>query len=170
MSLILLFGCSNSQTNSSDVTKKNNNEYQLNGVQIGENLAALKEKFKNDIIIQNYSDISDLEECQNRKNILINKSLTSIDIDDNGVVTSINTRNLKTVDANNVSVGNLESSIKHLTYQIKPKKEFSGDESLEIYSYKIPMKEKKGFFIYSIDNYKIDSITIESVKHISCYE
>ncbi|MPW44248.1 hypothetical protein [Acinetobacter guerrae] len=170
MFLFILHGCSDGKKNSSDEAKNINNEYELSGVKIGGNLEFLKENFKNDIIIQNYSDISDLKACENRKNILINNTLTSIDVDDQGIVTFINTRNSKAVDANNVSVGNLESSIKNLTYEIKSQKEFSGDDTQGIYSYKIPMKEKKGFFIYNIDNKRIDSITIESIEHISCYE
>jgi hypothetical protein len=38
------------------------------------------------------------------------------------VVTSIHTRDLKAVDANNISVGKLESSIKNLNSNIKSEK------------------------------------------------
>ena len=107
----------------------------------------LRERFKGDIIIQNYSDITDLKECQKRKNILVNNTLTSVDIDDYGVVTSIHTRDLKAVDANNISVGKLESSIKNLNSNIKSEKIFSGDDSVDVFVYKIPMKGNKGYFI-----------------------
>ena len=110
-----------------------------------------------------------MKECQNRKNILLNNGLTSVDVDNNGDITSINTRDLKTVDANDVSVGKLESSINSLPDLDNRQKVFTGDDSIEFHTYKIPMTVKKGYFLYSIDNNsKIDSITIANIKHISC--
>lgn len=168
-SIILLCGCSNSQTNSFDLNKSKNKENELNDIKIGDNLEVLKRRFKQDIIIQNYSDITDSKECQNRRNILVNNTLTSVDIDDDGVVTSIHTRDLKIVDANNISVGKIESSITKLNSNIKPENFFSGYDSLDLLVYKIPMKENKGYFIYNIGNdSKIESISIESLDHISC--
>ena len=171
VSILLLCGCSNSQTNSSDLNREKIQENELNGIKIGENLELLRKKFKSDIVIQNYSDISGLKECQNRKNVLVNNTLTSVDINDNGIVTSINTRDLPVIDANNMSVGKLEGSIKKLNSHIKPEKIFSGDDSLDSFVYRIPMKEGKGYFIYNIGNdSKIESISIESLEHVSCYE
>src|SRR5690606_13733711 len=120
----------------------------------GDNLDALKSRFKGDIIIQKYSDITDLKECQNRKNILVNNTLTSVDVDNNEIVTSIHTRDVKAVDANNISIGKGEINVAKLNNNIKPKKVFSGDESLDLFLYKIPMKESKGYFIYNINNNK----------------
>lgn len=176
-SLLLLCGCSNSQSNSIDTNNKNqgvgvyNKEDKLNNITIGDNLDYLKGKFEKDIIIQNFSDITDLKECQNNKNILVNNTLTSIDINGNGIVTSIHTRDSAVVDANDISVGKLEDSIKKLDNYIKPEKKISGDDSLSSLVYKIPMKNDKGYFIYSIgSNGKIESISIESLDHISCGE
>jgi len=159
-SILLLCGCSNSHNNLLDLNGNKNKESELNDIKIGDTLEVLRERFKGDIIIQNYSDITDLKECQKRKNILVNNTLTSVDIDDYGVVTSIHTRDLKAVDANNISVGKLE---------IKSEKIFSGDDSVDVFVYKIPMKGNKGYFIYNIGNEsKIESISIESLDHISC--
>lgn len=168
-SILLLCGCSNSHNNLLDLNGNKNKESELNDIKIGDTLEVLRERFKGDIIIQNYSDITDLKECQKRKNILVNNTLTSFDIDDYGVVTSIHTRDLKAVDANNISVGKLESSIKNLNSNIKSEKIFSGDDSVDVFVYKIPMKGNKGYFIYNIGNEsKIESISIESLDHISC--
>lgn len=167
-SIVLFCGCSNSQTNSSDLNQIQSKENELNSIRIGENLETLKGRFRGDIIIQKYSDITDLKECQNRKNILVNNTLTSVDVDKDGIVTSINTRDVKAVDANNINVGNTESNIIKLNTNIKPEKVFSGDDSLELFVYKIPMKENKGYFVYNIDNNKIESISIESLEHIPC--
>ena len=176
-SVLLLCSCSNSQSNSLDLNNKNqdslinNQENKLNNIRIGDNVEFLKKKFKKDIIFQNYSDITDMKECQNSKNILVNNTLTSIDINGNGIVTSIHTRDSMAVDANNISVGKLEGSINKLNSYIKPEKKISGDDSIYLLVYKIPMKDNKGFFIYSIgDDGKIESISIESVDHISCGE
>lgn len=167
-SILLCCGCSNSQSNSSDLHSIKSKENELNGIKIGDNLDALKSRFKGDIIIQKYSDITDLKECQNRKNILVNNTLTSVDVDNNEIVTSIHTRDVKAVDANNISIGKGEINVAKLNNNIKPKKVFSGDESLDLFLYKIPMKESKGYFVYNINNNKIESISIESFDHISC--
>ncbi|MEN3980228.1 hypothetical protein JZ784_15295 [Acinetobacter sp. CWB-B33] len=167
--ILFLCGCFNGYNNLSDLNGNKNKENELNYIKIGDNLEILMERFKGDIIIQNYSDITDLKECQNRKNILVNNTLTSADIDDYGVVTSIHTRDLKVVDANNISVGKLGNSIKKLNRNIKPERFSSGDDSIDLFVYKIPMKENEGYFIYNIGNgSKIESISIESLDHISC--
>lgn len=168
LSIVLCCGCSNSQTNSSDFNNIQSKEIELNGIRIGDNLEKLKDRFKGDIIIQKYSDITELKECQNRKNILVNNTLTSVDVNNDGIVTSIHTRDEKIVDSNNISVGKTEINVTKLNTNVKPQKVFSGDDSLDLFLYKIPMKKSKGYFIYNIDNNKIESISIESFDHISC--
>lgn len=170
MLLFFIAGCSTSkQANNLDIQSQN--EYALDGVELDENIESVKKRLKNELTIQNYRDISDLKECENAKNIIINNFLTNIDTDNNGVITSINTVNPKVIDANGVSVGQDEKVIKNLVPTAKSDKIFSGDDSLDFYEYKIQMKNKKGYYEYIVNNdKKIDSITISSNRYIACFE
>lgn len=165
--LPFIIGCDNN----SGIDNEIENYSKLQDVSLGENLDEVYKRFKKDnFIIQNYKDISDSKECENSKNIIFSNNMTNFDVNNNGILTEISTTNPNVVDANGIRVGNAEKIIQNLNKNIEPEKIFSGDDSVEFFKYKIQMKDKMGYFIYIVNNKKIDSITISSVNHIPCYK
>ncbi|WP_252377834.1 hypothetical protein [Acinetobacter pittii] len=83
---------------------------QLDGIHLGDKFDDVFKKNKNNIIVQNYKDISNVKDCEKSKNLIINDNQTNVDVDKRGVVTAINTTNHNTIDVNGISVGENEKN------------------------------------------------------------
>lgn len=97
---------------------------QLDGIHLGDKFDDVfkKNKNKNNIIVQNYKDISNVKDCEKSKNLIINDNQTNVDVDKRGVVTAINTTNPNTIDVNGISVGENEKKLFKLKNITKTKK------------------------------------------------
>lgn len=166
----LLSSCSiGSEANKSNY--KSHNELELYSIQLGGNSESLKERFKEDMVVEYYKDISDLKECKYAENIFLDNYLIAVETDNNKIITSVGTTDQKLADYHGISVGQDEKVIKKLIPNAQSKKIYSGDDSIDFYEYKIQMENKQGYYSYVIDNFgKINSITIKSNDYIACIE
>lgn len=129
----------------------------------------LKE-YKNDIVVQNYKDISSVIGCENAKNIIIDNNETNLVVSSEGFITAINITNPKVVDANAISIG--EDSRKLLELKsINKVKKIDNQKDGSYYEYKLVSQDSKFYYIYAAGrDEKIDSIGLFSKDHINCYE
>ncbi|MER8076056.1 hypothetical protein [Acinetobacter pittii] len=143
---------------------------QLDGIYLGDKFDDVFKKNKNNIIVQNYKDISNVKDCEKSKNLIINDNQTNVDVDKRGVVTAINTTNPNTIDVNGISVGENEKKLFKLKNVTKTKK-MDAEEGGSYYEYKILSQHSDSYYIYTANHQgKIDSIGLFSKDYISCYE
>lgn len=117
--LILFFaGCAEKEVHA--LSNSNLPSNQLDGVHLGDKFDDIFNK--NNIIVQNYKDISNVKDCEKSKNLIINDNQTNIDVDERGMVTAINTTNPNAIDANGISVGENEKQLFKLKNITKTKK------------------------------------------------
>ncbi|WP_396231794.1 hypothetical protein [Acinetobacter baumannii] len=117
--LILFFaGCAEKEVHA--LSNSNLPSNQLDGVHLGDKFDDIFNK--NNIIVQNYKDISNVKDCEKSKNLIIKDNQTNIDVDERGMVTAINTTNPNAIDANGISVGENEKQLFKLKNITKTKK------------------------------------------------
>ncbi|GAA5630669.1 hypothetical protein Acal02_01277 [Acinetobacter calcoaceticus] len=168
LSLILLVGCAKTEVHA--LGKDNLNFNKLNGITLGSSLEDILKKYKDDIVVQNYKDISSIIGCENAKNIIIDNNETSLDINNKGFVTAINTTNPKVVDGNGISVGENVRKLSKLEAIDKTKK-IDNQEGEAYYEYKLAPQDSKFYYIYTVgQDEKVESIGLFSNDHIDCYE
>ncbi|EPF6186444.1 hypothetical protein NYY74_09530 [Acinetobacter baumannii] len=165
--LILFFaGCAEKEVHA--LSNSNLPSNQLDGVHLGDKFDDIFNK--NNIIVQNYKDISNVKDCEKSKNLIIKDNQTNIDVDERGMVTAINTTNPNAIDANGISVGENEKQLFKLKNIIKTKK-MDAEEGGSYYEYKILSQHSNFYYIYTANHQgKIDSIGLFSKDYISCYE
>ncbi|PKF34300.1 hypothetical protein CW311_07385 [Acinetobacter proteolyticus] len=168
LSLILLVGCAKNEVHI--VGKDSLNFNKLNGISLGSNLEDILKKYKNDIVVQNYKDISGVIGCENAKNIIIDNNETNLDVSSEGFITAINTTNPKVVDANGISIGADSRKLLELK-SINKVKKIDNQEDGSYYEYKLVPQDSKFYYVYTAgQDEKIDSIGLFSKDHINCYE
>ena len=117
--LILFFaGCAEKEVHA--LSNSNLPSNQLDGVHLGDKFDDIFNK--NNIIVQNYKDISNVKDCEKSKNLIIKDNKTNIDVDERGMVTAINTTNPNAIDANGISVRENEKQLFKLKNITKTKK------------------------------------------------
>lgn len=167
--LFLVVGCNKNETHV--LSDRNLASYQLNGISIGNKLEDVYTKFKENIVVQNYKDISDVKECENAKNIIIDNNQTNIDVDESGIITAINTTNPNIVDSNGAKIGQSEKELLKLNSIIKKNKLNNGEDGGYYYEYIVTPTNSKVYYVYTTDDEKkIDYIGLFSKAHIACYE
>lgn len=168
LSLILLVGCAKNEVHT--VAKDSLNFNKLNGISIGGNLEDVLKKYKDDIIVQNYKDISSIPGCENAKNIIIDNNETNLDVSNKGFVTAINTTNPKVIDENGISVGQDLKKLLELK-SINKVNKIDNQEGGSYYEYKLVSQDSEFYYIYSTSkDDKVDSIGLFSKDYINCYE
>lgn len=168
ISLILLVGCAKKEVHALD--KDSLDFHKLNGISLGSNLEDFEKKYKGDILVQNYKDISNVVGCENSKNIIIDNNETNLDVNNKGFITAINTTNPRVIDANGISVGQDSKKLLELK-SINKLKKIDNQEGGSYYEYKLVSQDSKFYYIYTTNqDDKIDSIGLFSKDYINCYE
>lgn len=130
----------------------------------------MKKKYKGDILVQNYKDISNVVGCENSKNIIIDNNETNLDVNNKGFITAINTTNPRVIDTNGISVGQDSKKLLELK-SINKLKKIDNQEGDSYYEYKLVSQDSKFYYIYTTNqDDKIDSIGLFSKDYINCYE
>lgn len=170
LSILILMGC-DKKTTTYDRNKLKIDYSGIDGIIIGGDWVEIKEKLNMSFFVQDYKDISYIEECYGAKNVTVNDMGVNFDVNKNNIVTAIYTSNPNVISLDNIKVGSGENELLKIDSIKKFEKNNVGEDNDIYFEYLTPISSYDTYFIYQTDHHKkVDLIGLYSKGHLSCYE